>query len=180
VVVAVLAAGRAEPYRAFASDGRSFADDAVPWTFTFPSDWEISTNRSEPDPGLKAGVLSTHVASVGYPLGGASSGPNSGGGASAALGSSAAVLKVQLLWYPANEPIPWNAEHAATTVGTPGRWHDDAQNPGWVFRERRVCLERACVWVLEWHGPDATEDAIGWLERIAGSVELQPDWTDPI
>jgi hypothetical protein len=172
-------AGCTEPDVTFASSDTSFTDEDVPWTFTFPSGWEVATSRSEPDPRLKAGVLSTRVSTVMYPFEGSFPGPNSGGGASAELGPSEAVVEVLRLWYPADEPIAWNPSGTSTTVRSPGMWHDDAQNPGWDFRERRVCLEPKCVWVLEWHGPNASEDVVDQLERIAESVELMPDWADP-
>jgi len=157
-----------------------FVSNEVPWSFPIPSGWHVSTSRSEPDPKLKAGVLSTHVTNAEYVFDYTSPGPNSGGGASEKLGPSAAVVEVLLLWYPADDPIEWNPAESSTTVARrPTEWHDDAQNPGWAFRERKVCLADRCVWVVEWHGPAASEDAIGRIERIAQSLQLAPGWTDP-
>jgi hypothetical protein len=161
---------------------RHVVSEDVPWTVTIPSGWQVSTNRSDPDPNLKAGVLRTHISNVRYSFDfdRNAPGPNSGEGASETLGPSAAVVKLMLLWYPADAPIEWNPSTSSTSVKSPTDWHDDAQNPGWVFRERKACLAHTCVWVLEWHGPDATDEVIGSIKRIARSVELDPGWIDPV
>jgi hypothetical protein len=161
---------------------RHVVSEDVPWTVTIPSGWEVSTDRSEPDPNLRVGVLTTHISNVRYSFGfdQMAPGPNSGHGASEMLGPSAAVVKVMLLWSPADEPIGWNPPTSSTTVRSPTMWHDDAQNPGWVFRERKVCLSDTCVWVLEWHGPDATDEITSSIQRITRSVELDPGWIDPV
>jgi hypothetical protein len=87
---------------------------------------------------------------------------------------------VLLLWSPPDDPIGWNpADPSTAIVGSPTKWHEDAQNPGWEFRERNVCLAGECVSVLEWHGPDASEEDISWMKRIAQSLQLEPGWTDP-
>ena len=159
-----------------------FVSEEVPWSFPIPSGWQVSTNRSEPDPNLRVGSLSTNISTVRYSFdfGQMAPGPNSGQGASEKLGPSAAVVKVLFHWYPADDSIGWNPAESSTTVAQrPTGWRDDAQNPGWAFRERRVCLADMCVWVVEWHGPDAPKDAIGWMERIAQSLQLAPGWTDP-
>jgi len=159
-----------------------FTSDEVPWSFPIPSGWEASTNRSEPDPNLRVGSLITNISTVRYSFAfdQMAPGPNSGQGASEMLGPSAAVVRVLLHWFPAEEPIGWNPAGSPTTVTKrPTAWHDDAQNPGWAFRERRVCLEDLCVWVVEWHGPEASEDATVWMERIAQSLQLAPRWIDP-
>jgi hypothetical protein len=161
---------------------RLFVSDEVPWSAAIPPGWHVSTNRSEPDPRLRAGVLRTHISNVRYSfdLDQMAPGPNSGSGASDKLGPSAAVVEVLLLWSPADDPIGWNPSDSSTLVRSPTGWHDDAQNPGWEFRERRACLAEKCVWVLEWHGPDASEEVIGSIEQIARSVELEPGWIDPV
>lgn len=159
---------------------RLLVSDEVPWSVAIPSGWQVFTDRSEPDPRLRVGALRTHIANVRYAFDARAPGPNSGGGASEELGPSAAVVKVLLLWYPPDDPIEWNPADSSTTVArSPTGWHDDAQNPGWEFRERKVCLADTCASVVEWHGPDASEDAIGAIERIAQSLQLVPGWTDP-
>ena len=175
-VLALLTGGCAGP--ASARGSTVFVSDEVPWSFPVPPGWHVSTARSWPDPELKAGVLSTHVTNVGYDFDDASPGPNGGGGASEELGPSAVVVEVLLLWYPADEAIAWNPTESTTTARGPTEWHDDAQNPGWVF-ERRVCLADRCVWAVEWHGPDASRDTVDLIEEIAQSVQLASGWTDP-
>jgi hypothetical protein len=159
---------------------RVFVSGEAPWSFPMPSGWQASTNRSEPDPTLRVGSLGTHLTNVRYDFDDASPGPNSGGGASEELGPAAAVIKVLFLWYPPDEPIRWNPPNTATIVRSPTGWHDDAQNPGWVFRERRVCLVETCVSVVEWHGPNASEEVISSIQRIAESIALEPGWVDPV
>jgi hypothetical protein len=160
---------------------RLFVSDEVPRSVPIPSGWQASTNRSEPDPRLRVGLLSTHITNVRYSFDQSSLGPNSGPGASEKLGPSTAVVRVLLFWSPADDSIEWNPADSSTTIArSPTGWHDDAQNPGWEFRERKVCLAETCVWVVEWHGPDPSEEAIGWIERIAQSLELAPGWTDPV
>ena len=90
------------------------------------------------------------------------------------------LVLVQRLWYPADEPIAWDPQLNATLARRPSpRWREDAQNAGWMFRERKLCLGDECVSVLEWRGPSASANDIELAESIAGSVELQAAWTDP-
>jgi hypothetical protein len=136
---------------------RLFVSDEVPWSVAIPSGWHVSTNRSEPDLQLRVGTLSTHMSNVRYSFDQASTAPNSGPGASERLGPSAVVVEVLLLWFPPDDPIGWNpAESSGTVARRPTGWNDDAQNPGWAVRERRVCLADTCAWVVEWHGPLGT------------------------
>lgn len=179
-IIAVLIGGCSGPDVAHTS--APFVSDEVPWSFPVPSGWHVSTSRSEPVPNLRVGALTTNISTVRYSFDfdQMAPGPNSGQDASQKLGPSAAVVKLLLLWNPPDHPIRWNPADSSTTVArSPTGWHDDAQNPGWEFRERQVCLANRCVSVLEWHGPDASEDAIGWMERIAQSLQLEPEWTDP-
>jgi hypothetical protein len=125
------------------------------------------------------GILETTLANVAYTFDFDSPGPNSGAGASRELSTAGVVVIVDLYWFPADELIRWEPADTHTVVGPPTVWHDDAQNPGWRFRERRVCLGGSdCVHVLEWHGPDATEEAVGEGEVTAESVTLSADWAD--
>jgi hypothetical protein len=40
----------------------------------------------------------------------------------------------------------------------------------------RRCRGQTCVWVLEWHGPDASAEAIGVAQNVAESIELKTTW----
>ena len=126
------------------------------------------------------GVLTTHVTNVVYSFKSGSPGPNSGAGASRALGRSAVVVILQYLWSPPDEPIRWTtlSSSSTTEVRHPTEWHDDAQNPGWVFRERRACVEDRCISAVEWHGPDASPQAINQGEGVTKSIRLATSWTD--
>jgi hypothetical protein len=151
----------------------------VPWTLAAPQGWRASTVRTKPDPRLRVGVLESSITNVPYTFDFGSPGPNSGGGASRHLTTAGVVVIVQLYWFPPAEPIDWKPPDDGTAVGPPTVWHDDAQNPGWAFRERRVCLGSRCVRVLEWHGPDASGNAVEQGQSIAESVVLNANWADP-
>jgi hypothetical protein len=154
------------------------ARDDVPWTLDAPEDWSFTLKRSLPNPDLRVGVLQTWAGSADY-QGAGGAGPNSGGGASAKLGSDAVMVNVSLLWSPAHEPIDWNPDPQR-----PLRWardfgsHPDAQNPGWTFHGRHLCQGRECVEVVLWYGPDASEELVEMGRRVAESVEFVPRWTD--
>jgi hypothetical protein len=126
-----------------------------------------------------AGLLRTYIANVRYAFAfdSATPGPNSGAGASEALGPSAVVVQIDLLWYPPDGPIAWG--EGGLTVGRASAWHEDAQNPGWVFRERKTCLGRTCVHIVEWHGPKALDEAVKAGADIAEALRLKPGWIDP-
>ena len=144
----------------------------VPWSISAPSDWHVETRIFAPGPRSIVGVARTAVASVRYVPSRRAPRPNSRRGATAELGPDGAVVYLLRLWHPAGrlwDPRPDGEERR---VG-PSRWHDDAQNPGWVFRERKVCLSSECVSVIEWHGPQATSAHVSYLERISSSLELQ-------
>lgn len=178
-LLAIMATGCTGPDGA--RPNRLFISAEVPWSVAIPSGWQVSTNRSEPDPRLRVGALSSTISNVPFPFDRSSPGPNSGPGASVKLGPSAVVVEVLLLWYPPDDPIEWNpADSVATSAGSPTGWHDDSQNPGWAFRERKVCLADTCVSVVEWHGPYASRQNIGSIQRIARSIELDAGWIDPI
>src|SRR5918995_5555826 len=166
-IVALLIVTCARPDVANTEASVRFASRDVPWDFRSPSGWEVSTRRSDPDPNLKTGVLSTYVTNVTYSFGPASPGPNSNAGASDQLGPSAAVVKVSFLWGPPEEPIRWAPAASPMTARCPAgwprcptRWHADAQNPGWVFRERRGGGSGNYPWVVRWDGPPASRGSL--------------------
>src|SRR5437764_3260858 len=111
--------------------------DRVPWLFPVPNGWTVSVGRSAPDPNLMTGVLQTWATNAPYRFTfGHSPSPNGTGGASETLGSETAVVKVQLLWFPPEQDPTWAPSNSAAQVAPASGWHGDAQNPGWVFRER--------------------------------------------
>jgi hypothetical protein len=161
--------------------GSTEKSDDVPWTFPVPSGWTVSSGRSAPDPNLKTGVLETWATSAPYRLSfGHSPSPNGRAGASEALGRDAVVVQIELLWYPPDQNPAWSPSTSPTQIGIPTEWHSDAQNPGWEFRERRVCRRDACVQVLEWHGPDASDAAIGLAQTVAELMDLKATWSKAI
>ena len=158
---------------------RTVSSARVPWSFAVPPSWHVSTLRSVPIPDAMTGVLRTYGADRAYAFDFGSPGPNSNAKASGKLGESAVVVFVELGWYPADQPIAWRPKEGFRTVQDwLSGWHADAQNPGWVFRERKLCLGSECVHVLEWHGPEARGDDILRAQDIASSVVLKDRWTD--
>ena len=159
---------------------RMFRSTAVPWTLTLPRGWHVTTSRSDPDPRYRVGVLASWVGTERYRRD-FRSGPNSGSGASRELGRSAMLLRVSLLWSPADRPIEWDPTSSSLlTVRRASRWYEDAQNPGWTFREHQLCQGNECVSVLEWRGPMASTadtELAGW---VAESVELRAEWRDAL
>jgi hypothetical protein len=179
LIAGACTSGAPTPTTTPATPTPTYGSAAVPWTLAAPLGWRVSTYRSKPDPRLMTGVLESSITNVPYTFDFGSPGPNSGGGASRDLTRAGVVVIVQLYWFPPAEPIRWSPPSSETRVGPSTVWHDDAQNPGWRFRERRVCLGTDCVHVLEWHGPGASGDAIDEGEAIAESLELDRSWTDP-
>jgi len=119
--------------------------------------------------------MTTAVSNVGFTPSDDAPSPNGRGGASE-LGDDAAVVLVRLLWDP-NQEEPWDPSGDELKRLPPSRWHEDAQNPGWSFRERKLCIGSRwflgnCVSVLEWRAPDTSEVELDRMEAIASSVEL--------
>jgi hypothetical protein len=110
-----------------------------------------------------------------------SPGPNSNANAPGELGDSAVVVFVDLGWYPADQPIAWHPQQGSrTTQDWLSGWHHDAQNSGWVFRERKLCLGSECIHVIEWHGPGASSGDVLRAQEIASSVRLKERWSDSV
>ena len=154
----------------------TFTSDEVPWSISAPTGWAATTLRSPPNPDLMTGLLRTWVVNSNYAFANNSPGPNSGAGASAALGRDGVAVMVWFGWYPPDEDPAWSPGQSVTTVARAGAWHADAQNPGWWFRERRVCRDETCVGVVEWHGNDASAADVAAAQHVAESIELASEW----
>jgi hypothetical protein len=142
----------------------------APWTIHVPPDWRDATEVSKPGPRDRVGMMTTAISSVRYRPDERAPSPNGRGGASQ-LPDDGAVVLLHLLWTPGEKP--WNPRGTDTTRLPPSKWHDDAQNPGWQFRERKMCVgARSCVSILEWHGPDTSPEQLGRMEEIVSAVEL--------
>ena len=145
------------------------------WTIRMPSDWTTSTEVLEPGPRARVGVMTTAVSNVEFHPGRDAPSPNGRGGAGR-LGDRAGIVLIQLLWDP-NEKDPWKPPRNQLLRMSPSRWHDDAQNQGWRFRERKICMGwrpamRQCVSVVEWHSSSASEADLSRMSEIASSIEL--------
>jgi hypothetical protein len=140
----------------------AFTSTEAPWTFDYPSAWSVRT-ISHAGPELKANILRTTVANVPVPAD-AEYGPNSSSNATTLFGDAGALVLIERLWTPA---APLGGDDWG-----PGPFAQDAQNPGWTFRERARCDGTLCFHVIEWLGPAATEEDRAAAAAIAGSARL--------
>ena len=176
VAIAVALAGTSLAFRAFVtgpqepatpqptgdpglSSTRTFTSPEAPWTFEYPSGWDVETIQAA-SPELIANTLRTTVANRPLPDMTGSFGPNSGGGEefTSALGDAGVVVLIQRFWSHGGD--------IGVDPRGPGPFVEDAQSPGWTFRERLRCGPTLCFNVVEWIGPAASE------EDRAASVEL--------
>jgi hypothetical protein len=98
--------------------------------------------------------------------------PHSTGGASKELGEDGAVVLIRAMSPPKSDDV-WDPPAGAELERRdPSRWHEDFANPGWLSRERQLCVGSACVRVLEWHAPEASEDDIERMSLIASSIRM--------
>jgi len=140
----------------------SFSAPEAPWAFEYPSAWSVRTaSRAAPD--LVTNVLRTTVANAPIPED-AAYGPNSSANASSLFGDGGAVVLIERFW---THAMPLGGEDRA-----PGRFADDAQNPGWTFRERARCEGTLCFHVIEWLGPAASSEERAAMAEVADSVRL--------
>lgn len=152
----------------------SFTSPDAPWTFEYPSDWDVATwNSASPDRIVN--VLRTTVANGELPEGASGYGPNSEGNAelTSALGEAGAVVLVQREWGGAlSPPEPEPAD--------PGPFVDDPQSPGWTYRERVGCDRTLCFRVIEWFGPAASQEDRAAAAAIVSSARLADleRWTE--
>jgi hypothetical protein len=164
---AAVSVGRDRPAPSAAETQVPSSADA-PWTFDNEAGWHVATVASA-DRDATANVLETYIANVLLPepaeLG---PGPNSGGSdaLTESLGEGAAVVLVNRVWSPATD-ICSGADESG-----PGPFADDAQNPGWTFRERRRCDGTLGFHVIEWLGPVASDADRVIAETIADSVRV--------
>lgn len=158
-------------------DGSSSGDQRIkpkvaPWSLPLPTGWDVSTAQLLPGPRSKVGVLRTWTSNVPRAWEFADPGPNSASGATSALGDDAAVVILSLFWEPSRLSL-WNpTTQASLTKQAPSRWHDDAQNFGWKFRERKLSLGEECMSIIEWHGPSTSRIENDRAAQVASSVRL--------
>ena len=165
VVVAIWASAITDSRREPAANGSAIVDFAspdAPWTFAYPSAWSVST-VDHAGPELIANVLRTTVSNVPIPQD-AEFGPNSSPNASSLFGDAGVVVLVERVWSPAMQ-LGGNPEG-------PGSFADDAQNPGWTFRERARCDGTLCFHVIEWLGPASSAEDRATAATIADSAHL--------
>jgi hypothetical protein len=140
----------------------TFTSPEAPWTFEYTSAWNVRT-LDRAGPKLRANLLRTTVANVSIPSD-PEYGPNSSANATSLFGDAGAVVMIERLW-----------THAAPVGGEsrgPRRFANDAQNPGWTYRERARCEGTLCFHVIEWHGPAASEEEVATAATIAESARL--------
>jgi hypothetical protein len=170
LTAAIVRSGGEKPKPAGGSTILTFTSPEAPWTFEYPSAWSVRTmDRAGPE--LRVNVLSTDVANVPIPAE-SQFGPNSSPNATTLFGDDGALVLVDRLW-----------RHAAPLSGEsrgPGPFVDDAQNPGWTFRERARCEGTLCFNVIEWLGPAVSDQDRSAAAAIAGSARLASvdRWTE--
>jgi hypothetical protein len=162
--------GTGGPHPADGSTIVSFTSPDAPWAFEYPSPWSVRT-MERAGPELRANILRTTVANVPVPQD-AEYGPNSSANATSLFGDTGAVVLIERMW-----------GHATALGGEnqgPGPFADDAQNPGWTFRERARCDGTLCFHVIEWLGPATSEQDRAAAATIADSVRLAnvERWTE--
>lgn len=148
----------------------TFTSPEAPWTFEYPSAWGVRTmDRAGPE--LAANILRTTVANVPVPAD-AQYGPDSSANATSLFGDAGALVLVQRLW---THATPLGGENQG-----PGPFAEDAQNPGWTFRERARCDGTLCFHVIEWLGPAVSEEDRAAAAAVADSVRLASieRWTE--
>ncbi len=148
----------------------TFTSPEAPWTFEYPSAWSVRT-VDHASPELTANILRTTVANVPVPSD-TQYGPNSSPNATSLFGDAGAVVLIERLW---THAMPLGGEDQG-----PGPLAEDAQNPGWMFRERVRCDGTLCFHVIEWFGPAASEEDRATAAAIADSVRLASieRWTE--
>ena len=143
---------------------RRYSSRAAPWTFNYPSGWTTKT-ISRAGPELKSNVLRTTIVNGPMPSVANDYGPNSPGNdaLTAEVGDAGAIVLVVRFWggKPSTDEYP--------LIG-PGAFGDDAESPGWTFRERTRCDGSLCFVVVEWLGPSVSDEDRNVAAEIASSV----------
>ena len=153
---------------------RRYSSPAAPWTFNYPSGWTTKT-ISRAGPKLKTNVLRTTIVNGPMPSLANDHGPNSAGNGAltAEAGDAGAIVLVVRFWggKPSTDDYP--------LIG-PGAFADDAESPGWKFRERTRCDGSLCFVVVEWLGPSVSDEDRNVAAEIASSVRLADvdRWTE--
>ncbi len=166
--IAIARSGGGKP--AHGSTILTFTSLEAPWMFEYTSAWSVRTmNRASP--GLIANILRTTVANVPVPRD-AEYGPNSSANATSLFGDKGTVVLVERVW---THATPLGGENQG-----PGPFAEDAQNPGWTFRERVRCDGTLCFHVIEWLGPAVSQEDREAVSAIAESVRLAniERWTE--
>ena len=153
---------------------RRYSSPAAPWTFNFPSGWTTKT-ISRAGPELKTNVIRTTIVNGPMPSLADDYGPNSVGNdaLTSEIGDAGAIVLVVRFWggKPSTDDYP--------LIG-PGAFGNDAESPGWKFRERTRCDGSLCFVVVEWLGPSVSDRDRNVAAEIASSVRLADvdRWTE--
>ncbi len=146
---------------------RTYASRDVPWAFEYRDGWN-ATSTVTFDPQSLATALRTTITNGPLPTSAGEVGPHSPDdqGFTDELGDTGAAVLIQRYW--------------STSVGAtgpeeplgPGPSIDEAQPPGWTFREQARCEGTLCFSIVEWFGPAVSDDDRAAAEAIARSVRL--------
>ena len=146
-------------------DPRTYTSPDVPWVFEYAGDWN-ATSTVTFDPMALATVLRTTVTNGPLPTSAGDIGPHTPDdqGFTDELGDTGAVVLIQRYW---------STSVGATGPEEPlalGPFIDEAQPPGWTFREQARCEGTLCFYIVEWYGPAVSDDDRAAAEAIARSV----------
>jgi hypothetical protein len=140
----------------------------APWTFEYPDGWSAATTVTH-EPTFLGEVRRTTIVNGPLPEGTGRYAPYAEDPQdfTDAVGDAGAVVIVERLWNLTTNPLVQPDAPLA-----PGPFIDEAQPPGWTFRERARCEGTLCFFVIEWFGPAVSDPDRGAAEAIARSVRL--------
>jgi hypothetical protein len=147
----------------------TFASPDFRWTMPIPAGWRSGAARAvggpaEMLPDLRTSFVTTSLTAsftgpvtVGSPL-------------PPGIVSSDVIVIV--------DPFVGTGESHPTTF-VPNAEREDIENPGWTWRDGRICGETGCARVYIWHGPDANATDLVTALGAAQGVRVVPSPPDP-
>ena len=153
----------------FLGAGGTFVSPDFAWTMPIPDGWRAGGAHSiggpqEMLPDLRTSFVTTSLTAtftgavmVGSPL-------------PAGIASRDVIVIV--------DPFVGTGEAQPTTF-IPNAEREDTENPGWVWRDGKICGEIGCARVYIWHGPDASETDLATALSAAQGVRMVRSPPDP-
>jgi hypothetical protein len=147
---------------------RMFASPDFPWTFPIPDGWAVGAARSIGGPRSMVTDLRTSFVST-------STVARSAGllRVESSLPSGIVDSDVIVVVDPFGGSVPGPTTPVFNAVRT------DRENPGWTWRDARVCGATGCARVYVWHGPDAGQADLAQGMNAAAGVQMVDSQPDP-